>query len=109
MKNNKKTEDSAKSHGFFKETISLIESHFEKEVSQVVEYKLLRMLDTLKKRIMYGISATVILSFGFIFISVGVVMWLAERLPSWAAYWVIGIILLLSGIILMDKSKKHHQ
>ena len=46
------------------------------------------------------IAGVVVALIGVAFLAVGVVKWLAELLPSWLAWLIVGIILLLLGVIL---------
>ena len=48
-----------------------------------------------------ALAGVLIASLGISFIAVGAVKWLANLMPSWLAWAIVGIVLLLLGIVLM--------
>jgi uncharacterized protein involved in cysteine biosynthesis len=45
------------------------------------------------------VAGLLIAMIGFIFLAIGVVKWLATIVPSWLAWLIVGIIMLLLGVV----------
>ena len=59
----------------------------------------------LLRRFAFILGGIAIALFGVVVVSVGIIKWLALYMPSWLAWLIVGVILLLVGAVLVASNK----
>jgi fatty acid desaturase len=74
---------------FFRNIFSMLRGQFQRSLRRVM------------RQIMMALVASVFLIMGLYFVALGSIVGLSSVLPPWAAYFVVGLVLAVIGLLLM--------
>jgi len=80
-----------------------VEDELEKKITKMIHKRIIEPLDLLRQRIMFGFTATLLLSFGLLSLALGLVVLIMQTVSLWQSLLLGGVILSILGAFFFMK------
>ncbi|MFH1722148.1 MAG: hypothetical protein ABH950_06050 [Candidatus Altiarchaeota archaeon] len=91
---------------FVKEFFTSVETDVSDRISRIIQTKIVKPLDRLGRRLMYGFTAAIMVSLGIVAVALSVLVFLYYILTPGhlaLAFAVVGVLLLIAGVVFSSK------
>ncbi len=88
---------------FVREFLTSVEHDVSSRIDAIMQNKIVRPLDLLGRRLMYGITAAIAVSLGIVAIALSILVFLFKIIPWEIALAAVGIVLLAIGVVFSSK------
>ncbi|MFC2154563.1 hypothetical protein ACFLRC_03665 [Candidatus Altiarchaeota archaeon] len=88
---------------FSKDFLTSLESDVSDRVNRIIQTKIVKPIDLLGRRLMFGLTAAIAVSLGIVAIAASILIFLFKIIPWEVAFALVGVLLLAIGVVFSSK------